>query len=129
MRGSVYEQLERDRIEARQASLRAERQRRELTGMMCAHASIRLSLALVKLKRVIDRKYRPDQPRVPAGNPGAGQFTDGGGRGLATVSPARRVAEVIRICVTTGKSLFTNEFGVKTFSGRTTAREAEKSNW
>jgi hypothetical protein len=28
---------------------------------------------------VLARKYSPDQPRVPAGNPDGGQWTDGGG--------------------------------------------------
>jgi hypothetical protein len=27
----------------------------------------------------LDRKYNPNQPRVPAGNPDGGQWTDGGG--------------------------------------------------
>ena len=39
-------------------------------------------------------KYRPDQPRVPAGNPDGGQWTDedgdGGGDGETTVDPAPR---------------------------------------
>lgn len=27
----------------------------------------------------LQRKFNPDQPRVPAGNPDSGQWTDGGG--------------------------------------------------
>lgn len=27
----------------------------------------------------LQRKFNPDQPRVPAGNPDGGQWTDGGG--------------------------------------------------
>jgi len=43
-------------------------------------------LAYENLLRVFDRytrqhKYSPDQPRVPAGNPDGGQWTDGGGSG------------------------------------------------
>lgn len=33
-------------------------------------------------------KYSPDQPRVPAGQPGGGQFTDGGGGTAAATPPA-----------------------------------------
>lgn len=29
----------------------------------------------------LDRKFNPNQPRVPAGNPDGGQWTDGGGSG------------------------------------------------
>jgi hypothetical protein len=45
--------------------------------------------------RRLIRKYSPDQPRVPAGNPDGGQWTDGGGNAsaLATVldGPSVRV--------------------------------------
>lgn len=39
-----------------------------------------LGLATLELKldafvRVLERRYRPDQPRVPAGNPDGGQWT------------------------------------------------------
>lgn len=34
---------------------------------------------LEKLYEEIERKYRPDQARVPAGNPDGGQWTDEGG--------------------------------------------------
>jgi hypothetical protein len=42
-----------------------------------------LSLATLELKldafiRALERHYRPDQPRVPAGNPDGGQWTDAG---------------------------------------------------
>jgi hypothetical protein len=33
------------------------------------------------------RKYSPDQPRVPAGNPDGGQWTDGGGIAVDTGQP------------------------------------------
>ena len=45
--------------------------------MRCEHAALRLDLALVRLQRLLARKYRPDQPRVPAGEPGAGRWTNG----------------------------------------------------
>ncbi|HEY0265709.1 MAG TPA: hypothetical protein VGC16_03095, partial [Rhizomicrobium sp.] len=38
-------------------------------------AAIQMQWALMKLAW----KYRPDQPRVPAGNPAGGQWTDAGG--------------------------------------------------
>lgn len=40
------------------------------------HAS---DLALRSLREAIKAGYRPDQPRVPAGNPAGGQWTGGGG--------------------------------------------------
>lgn len=42
-------------------------------------ASIEVGLALLKLERALARKYRPDQPRVPAGSPDGGEWTSGGG--------------------------------------------------
>jgi hypothetical protein len=39
-------------------------------------AATRFELALLRHDRAL--KYRPDQPRVPAGNPDGGQWTDGG---------------------------------------------------
>jgi hypothetical protein len=72
MRRSVYEQLERDLTAARQAALEAERKDRELARLRCEHAAIRMSVALIRLQRSLARKYRPDQPRVPAGNPDGG---------------------------------------------------------
>ena len=97
--------------------MEAEHRQSELARLRHEHASIRVSVPLLELKLILEGKYRPDQPRLPAGNPDGGQFTDGGGgRGVSTVSPGRRLADVIQICVTKGKSLVTNEFGVKTFS-------------
>lgn len=40
----------------------------------------------------LDRRYREDQPRVPAGNPDGGQWTDGGGAS-ATSDGRVRVAQ------------------------------------
>jgi hypothetical protein len=73
----VYERLERERFEARHAALAAERKTRELARLRAEHAGLRLDLALIRLQRLLARKYRPDQPRVPAGEPGAGQWTNG----------------------------------------------------
>jgi len=40
----------------------------------------------------LERKYSPNQPRVPAGNPDGGQWTDGSGSGATRV--ARQVGHV-----------------------------------
>ena len=62
------------------------------------------------------RKYNADQPRAPAGSPEGGQWIDqadgsAGAAGLPTL-----IAEVIRICVATGISRFTDAFGNKSFN-------------
>jgi hypothetical protein len=126
-----YEQLHRDRLAARDARLAAEQRQHELAALRHAHASLRLDLALLELKLILEGKHRPDQPRVPAGNGDeSGRWTSEGRGGSNPVSRARRVAEVINICVLSGKSLFTNEFGVKSFKawyecpgGQTVTRE------
>lgn len=82
---SLYEQLALDRERAHQAVLEAERRERELVSLRCALAGLELDLAALKLWRALLRNYRPDQPRVPAGNLGAGQWTDGGG-GAGTIT-------------------------------------------
>lgn len=45
------------------------------------------------LHRSLKASFRPDEPRIPAGSPGAGQWTDGGG-GVGTGSGS---AHIIRI--------------------------------
>lgn len=42
-----------------------------------------LELRLDALVREIERRYRPDQPRVPAGTPEGGRWTATGGSGRA----------------------------------------------
>jgi hypothetical protein len=54
-------------------------------------------LAYENLLRVFDRyarqhKYSPDQPRVPAGNPDGGQWTDGGSAPNNEAKPGARYA-------------------------------------
>ena len=49
--------------------------------------------ATARLKRAnLTRKYDPKQPRVPAGNPDGGQWTDGGGAASPRSSPRRPAA-------------------------------------
>jgi hypothetical protein len=55
---------------------------REVLALRAANARVRIMLADLKFElalRALGRKYSPDQPRVPAGNPDGGQWTDGGG--------------------------------------------------
>jgi hypothetical protein len=47
-----------------------------------AIAEARLNLAASRIKSaLLETRYRPDQPRVPAGSPDGGQWTDDGGTG------------------------------------------------
>jgi hypothetical protein len=51
----------------------------------------------------LQRKFSPDQPRVPAGNPDGGQWTDGGG-GIDTAFPTnlrRERSDRTRSCCVT----------------------------
>jgi hypothetical protein len=78
MQAAVYERLERDRLDARRAGLAAERKARERDLLTeCEHATIRLTFAFMRLQRLVDIKYRPDQPRVPIGQPGGGRWAGG----------------------------------------------------
>jgi hypothetical protein len=64
----------------RQWIVNLEAENRELKSWSTLYEPFQLWFAL---------KYRPDQPRVPAGNPDGGQWTDdGGGGGGASGSPA-----------------------------------------
>jgi hypothetical protein len=81
VRQSVYDQIELRTTEARRAAHTAEQQRRAFVRSRAELASLSASLALVELQRALVRKYRPDQPRVPAGQTGAGRWTVGVGLG------------------------------------------------
>ena len=65
--------------EAKAAAERAEQEslHADLEQLQRLVRDLRIDLALRRLRR----KYSPDQPRVPAGNPDGGQWTDGGGSG------------------------------------------------
>ena len=55
-------------------------------------AALRMEWALVKLAR----KYRPDQPRVPAGNSDGGQWVDaGGGNSRVAANDSRKPPSVL----------------------------------
>jgi hypothetical protein len=72
---------------ARRAALKAEQTRRELLRLRADHASIQMSFALLKLGYVLRRKYRPDQPRVPAGTPDGGQWINDGSNRKPSTGP------------------------------------------
>ncbi len=58
-------------------------ERVELSQLELAHASQAVSVALTRLgmalERWLDHAFNPNQPRVPAGRPDGGQWTDGDG--------------------------------------------------
>ena len=85
MRVSVYETIERDRIAAqravREAERAAERRKRELRRIKSDLVFLGMRLALIKLESALLRKYRPDQPRVPAGSGRESGRWAGGGAG------------------------------------------------
>ena len=41
------------------------------------YRAYRVEKALLDLRDAVERKYNPNQPRVPAGYPDGGQWTDG----------------------------------------------------
>jgi len=57
----------------------------------CEVACVRVLMAAQRYADALLRedKYSPDQPRVPAGNPDGGQWTDAGGSGEASVELAQ----------------------------------------
>ena len=89
MRRSTYDEIEQRMAEARHAAWKAEQQRRARVRWRAELASLSAFIALIKLGRALARKYRPDQPRVPAGQPGAGRWTIGVGIGDAISAEER----------------------------------------
>ena len=77
-----HEQLGRER-EAHDADLAGAARQCALAQVRAELASLGLDLALIELKRALALKYRADQPRVPAGNPHGGQWTDGSASGIS----------------------------------------------
>ncbi|MDX2264076.1 MAG: hypothetical protein NW215_03785 [Hyphomicrobiales bacterium] len=100
-------------------------------------AAIRFELLLLKTALDARRRWRakagfdPSQPRVPAGIPDGGQWTDGNGNSLersdreSVASEGFDVAYVIRICIASGISRFgdgTYRVTYDCFDGRTITR-------
>ncbi len=54
--------------------------------MEAATAEASLARAARRLAVVVEQKYRPDQPRVPAGVPEGGQWTDADGASVTRVA-------------------------------------------
>jgi hypothetical protein len=66
-------------------------------------------------------KYNPAQPRVPAGEPDGGQWTSGlsGGQRIHNQNSRSRsqaLAEIISICIISGKAVITDKYGNSSFS-------------
>ena len=83
--GEIYPTLKRKPEAAKQGALSADLAAEVARGYRL-NALLREQLAEVKADMARDRaayqeesKYSPSQPRVPAGNPDGGQWTDGGG--------------------------------------------------
>ena len=58
-------------------------------------SAYRVEKALLDLRGAVERKYNPNQPRVPAGNPHGGEWTDGDANVARGGSPIR-LAQVRR---------------------------------
>jgi hypothetical protein len=115
VRMGIYERLALDRKRAEEAVRKEEERQRELAQLRWEHASVRFDLAILKFRRALGLKYDSNQPRVPAGQPGGGQWTSGNdGETIGSVSRARRLAEVIRVCTISGVSRTVTDYGVKT---------------
>jgi hypothetical protein len=99
----VFPSLARDRAQAEAAREKAraaedaafdafiEGERRVLAAIQAELNEVKAELA--RRRRLAEAKYSPSQPRVPAGNPRGGQWTDGGGQGEGT-SLARPMGNV-----------------------------------
>ncbi len=69
----------------------------ELSLLKLAQSSQAVSLALIRLgmalERWLDHAFNPNQPRVPAGSPDGGQWTDGDAAGIIPVADNDRPSE------------------------------------
>jgi hypothetical protein len=76
----------------------------ELLRLRCAVAAANFELKAKQLHRAIQAKFNPDQPRVPAGSPGGGQWASGGGNHseqdgpLVSFAAARRRGQSEAFC-------------------------------
>jgi hypothetical protein len=88
---------------------------RELRELRRGFAQAQHELRAIRLELAL-RNYDPNQPRVPRGNAGGGQWAKPGASGARIGDyPRRRVAEVVRICIASGKSLSYDMYGNKTY--------------
>jgi len=71
---------------------------RSARGLSRAIALATLELKLYNFVQALERRYAPDQPRVPAGNPDGGQWTSGGNLGaLPDALSGRKPTSVVRV--------------------------------
>ena len=88
---------------------------RELHELRRGFARAQQELRAIRLELAL-RNYDPNQPRVPRGNAGRGQWAKPSASGPPTRdNRRRRIAEVVRICITSGKSLSYDRYGNKTY--------------
>ena len=101
MRPSLYEQLALTQERAHEAALAEEQRQRALAQLRYDLAGLELDLAVLELRRALGRKYDPNQPRVPSGQPGGGQWTDGssGTRESKRVRPESIIARAKRLAL------------------------------
>jgi hypothetical protein len=82
--------------------------------------SLRQQLLDADIKHVLEYRYDPSQPRVPAGSPSGGQWASGGGSDVSTVHQRDREA------VSQGERLKTNNgAGRITLAARRTLAECK----
>ena len=100
-------------------------------------AATRFEIALRRHDRALKQAYKagfnPDQPRVPAGNPDGGQWTD---EGADSESQTQLAGTVIRICIAGSRSLMTDSWGNKSYwveylcaGGRSFTRSGQGHNF
>lgn len=85
-------------------------ERAELTALKALLADVRFHVALQRFAR----KYDPDQPRVPAGNPEGGQWASASE--APDTSGLTQLALVVRVCVLSGVARITDAFGNRSYS-------------
>ena len=78
-------------IEALKRSPQSDYNCRWLARLKEENAELKSHSTLYEPFQIWYRKYNPDQPRVSAGNPDGGQWTDGGGGGEGVVGPIRNL--------------------------------------
>lgn len=63
-----------------------------LLSLRCRLISLRERALDIRLRHLLEHRYDPSQPRIPAGSSGGGQWTGGGGSGRGSSATYRDVA-------------------------------------
>jgi len=63
-----------------------------LLSLRCRLISLRQQALDIRMRYILECRYDPSQPRIPAGSSGAGRWTDNGGSDSGTSVPYRDVA-------------------------------------